>query len=483
MVQHCDEHNLKFETTVANLKKSQRGRKLSKNSNGLNNPSINYYFDSNMRSQHQQQIQRQQQQMLSIPVETDEFTGEPRISPELTTFATNWSIGSLNEHQLQQQRSSQQIQQTTSSASLRRLSSSRHRGSLQPTNSLIPQQSTQSMNNGAISASVDEVVLQDTTEGPKDFFVEEIRTLCAGDLKSGWKSDFSGKGRIETVAEISIMDLVTNGLNSNMNNLTLINSVNCNSPIFDVDMSNTQNETNCSCDIEDNELGIFVNHNLIVEVVVAEELVQTTLNAQKKPAPPHHNNIPRSAALNTQVPIATNLSPTATHSSSNPSSTHSTPRLGPTVGSVSAPPPGHSDGGTGPDHLNGNKSDPVNHTIGIPTGVARVLRMQFKLIITERSGLGVAWDDEVPPTYTSVGALSPPTYDVATSGANTPMLSSTLSVIPLDSIDATLSNGELNGRGDGGISNDLDQVVLGELTPPPVAKLHYRHDSRDNDSS
>lgn len=49
--------------------------------------------------------------------------------------------------------------------------------------------------------------------------------------------------------------------------------------------------------------------------------------------------------------------------------------------------------------------------MGVPTGAARVLRMQFKLPITERSGLGIAWDDEVPPTYEDVSNLSPPTYN------------------------------------------------------------------------
>lgn len=45
-----------------------------------------------------------------------------------------------------------------------------------------------------------------------------------------------------------------------------------------------------------------------------------------------------------------------------------------------------------------------------PTGVARVLRMQFKLFFAERSGLGILWDDEVPPTYEAVKLLSPPVY-------------------------------------------------------------------------
>lgn len=44
-----------------------------------------------------------------------------------------------------------------------------------------------------------------------------------------------------------------------------------------------------------------------------------------------------------------------------------------------------------------------------PTGAARVLRTQFNLILTERAGLGISWDEEAPPVYEDVPA-SPPTY-------------------------------------------------------------------------
>ena len=46
-----------------------------------------------------------------------------------------------------------------------------------------------------------------------------------------------------------------------------------------------------------------------------------------------------------------------------------------------------------------------------PTGAARVLRMQFNLLVTERSGLGISWDEEMPPVYEDVPA-SPPGYSV-----------------------------------------------------------------------
>lgn len=44
-----------------------------------------------------------------------------------------------------------------------------------------------------------------------------------------------------------------------------------------------------------------------------------------------------------------------------------------------------------------------------PTGAARVLRTQFNLNLTERQGMGIAWDDEMPPMYEDVPA-SPPGY-------------------------------------------------------------------------
>ena len=44
-----------------------------------------------------------------------------------------------------------------------------------------------------------------------------------------------------------------------------------------------------------------------------------------------------------------------------------------------------------------------------PTGTARVLRMQFKVVLTQRSGMGISWDEEMPPMYEDV-PHSPPGY-------------------------------------------------------------------------
>src|SRR5699024_7684145 len=48
-------------------------------------------------------------------------------------------------------------------------------------------------------------------------------------------------------------------------------------------------------------------------------------------------------------------------------------------------------------------------TLFPPTGAARVLRMQFHLPVTEGPGLGISWDEEMPPVYGDVPA-SPPGY-------------------------------------------------------------------------
>lgn len=49
-----------------------------------------------------------------------------------------------------------------------------------------------------------------------------------------------------------------------------------------------------------------------------------------------------------------------------------------------------------------------------PTGAARVLRTQFNLNLTERSGLGISWDEEQPPMYEDVPA-APPSYSPTSS--------------------------------------------------------------------
>ena len=54
--------------------------------------------------------------------------------------------------------------------------------------------------------------------------------------------------------------------------------------------------------------------------------------------------------------------------------------------------------------LTGSRGQHANYT-----GLARVLRMTFPVVLTERGGLGVSWDEEQPPVYQDVPG-SPPGY-------------------------------------------------------------------------
>jgi arrestin-related trafficking adapter 1 len=46
-----------------------------------------------------------------------------------------------------------------------------------------------------------------------------------------------------------------------------------------------------------------------------------------------------------------------------------------------------------------------------PTGNARVLRMSFPMLVTERGGMGISWDEEIPPRYEDVAWNAPPKFD------------------------------------------------------------------------
>lgn len=119
---------------------------------------------------------------------------------------------------------------------------------------------------------------------------EDIKVLAMEELKKGWKTDFvTGDGRIELAFTAGIPASAT------------------------------------STDDVDNTTGLTVSHNLVVELIVAEEYV------------------------------------------------------------------------------------PKNSKMVTPTGSARVLRMQFNMITTARSGMGISWEDECPPRYDDVPS-SPPTY-------------------------------------------------------------------------
>lgn len=190
------------------------------------------------------------------------------------------------------------------------------------------------------------------TGSKESLYVDELRVVAHGEVKSGWKSDFTGKGRIEVVAEISAIDCST-GVTPHISRASLADAR------FD---DSTRPDANISCDIEDPQLGVYISHVLVVEVIVAEEVVQ---------------GMKKGASADAHAEGQNPLSPVTSSNS---------------IGSHTS-----------------------SAQVGVPTGAARVLRMQFRTTVTERLGLGIAWDDEVPPTYNDVRGLSPPTYETLSS--------------------------------------------------------------------
>lgn len=238
------------------------------------------------------------------------------------------------------------------------------------------------------------VVIPEEELNHEDVYLEETRTISHGELRSGWKSDFSGRGRVELVGDINAL-----GFSTGVGKYSSSKTSNDSSP--DETQEGLRYGANVSCDIDDPTLGVFVNHTLVVELVVAEELIHTQneLKSRRHRSGSGNNN-------NGLTPVDSSAL------------------------AVSA---------TTPNTNSPQQTQASTQTqYGVPTGSARVLRMQFKLIVTERSGLGIAWDDEVPPTYEDVRTLSPPTYQetsiaaIASPAPNTlsPMTSAMLRQTP-----------------------------------------------------
>ncbi|TVY14737.1 Uncharacterized protein LARI1_G007988 [Lachnellula arida] len=85
-----------------------------------------------------------------------------------------------------------------------------------------------------------------------------------------------------------------------------------------------------------------------------------------------------------------------------------------------------------------------------PSGAARVLRMHFNVILSERSGMGLSWDLEQPPLYQDV-PTSPPGYRNANfSDYEGPPLPDYEDLPPLDGPvdDASESNGRPSESGE-----------------------------------
>ncbi|SCU90957.1 LADA_0F07294g1_1 [Lachancea dasiensis] len=271
-----------------------------------------------------------------------------------------------------------------------------------------------------------EIVQQDLSQETA-LFTEEVRTIAHGEVKSGWKSDFSGQGKVEMVTELNCM-----GLNSGVSN-----PVTRGSSLHSM-ADHSKQPVTVACDVEDSHLGIYVQHLLILEVIVAEEMLQY---ANGQPLHPGHGTGSNSSGL----------TPTA---SSDQRLAEVSPILA-ARNTQSIPTDSQNDDNLTPVVSQGNsKVSAAQRIVGLPTGAARVLRMQFRQVITERSGLGISWDDEVPPTYQDIRLLSPPSYSKAMSKKDT----SLTQAAKTDNLD------DLEDR--------IDRVDLQMPLPPPQAHSH-----------
>lgn len=225
---------------------------------------------------------------------------------------------------------------------------------------------------------------EEVPHGVCDLFIKDVRELCSGIIKGGWKSDFSNDGLIELAAEIDCSKLST-GL---VNHISKVDSRygNHSSPI---DKSlDIGNDANCSCDIADLETGVYVSHLLIMEATLAEEALQPINSMGPSGAYSSLlNGIKKKYYSSPYVqPMPSNIDADATSSTTSTSSSNNSSRNSSTCGKPAR-----------------------NYTV-VPTGLTRLFRMKFKLIFTERSGFGISWDEEVPPQYNQVSAFSPPSY-------------------------------------------------------------------------
>ncbi|EDO15798.1 hypothetical protein Kpol_1040p11 [Vanderwaltozyma polyspora DSM 70294] len=227
-------------------------------------------------------------------------------------------------------------------------------------------------------------------QNESSIFTEEVRIISESNIKSGWKTDFDNEGKIEIVTDIDCT-----ALNSGVSNpLTHASTLN---PLH----SNKKNTTNVSCTIQAPQLGIYVSHILAVEIVVAEEGLQY---ANGTPLSKSNSPLVDKSITDSDQRLA-ELSPMLANRNSGRRKPISEP-----LSKINSRSSAFSS--------EESKALYNNRIIGVPTGAARVLRMQFRLNLTERSGLGISWDEEVPPIYQNINFISPPSYDRLTENSS-----------------------------------------------------------------
>lgn len=258
-----------------------------------------------------------------------------------------------------------------------------------------------------------ELQMKQELKNSSSLFSEEIRIISKGEMKNGWKTDFdTGNGKIELVTDIDL-------LNSNSG---VSNPIMHTSTTYPYKEKANQPPITIACDVQDPNLGVYVSHTLAVEIVVAEEALQysngqplrTGINRRGSVAEgatgnhEHNGQAQDDEESNEMDQRLLELSPMFANRSSQRAKPVEYNDLSPETSRNSVA----SGNGTG-------RLATVNSTpkvVSIPTGAARVLRMQFRINVTERSGLGISWDEEVPPMYHDVKLLSPPSYNDAIEG-------------------------------------------------------------------
>lgn len=271
-------------------------------------------------------------------------------------------------------------------------------------------------------------------------FTEEVRIISKGEMKHGWKTDFDNNGKIELVTDIDCM-----GLNSGIGNPVMFSSTS--RPYVNPHKS----LINVACDVQDPNLGIYVSHILAVEIVVAEETLQYAngqpINKSKSKNSSDDDTLNADQRLAELSPMFANRN----NKKAKPVSNDDHPTL--------SPHPSRNDVSAGGSGSGTTSTAALSKIVSVPTGAARVLRMQFRLNVTERSGLGISWDEEVPPIYQDVKHSAPPTYET------------TVAVLPSYSVQA---DGDVElGFNEFGIVNGITKSssnrMTMNITPPPMA--------------
>ena len=276
--------------------------------------------------------------------------------------------------------------------------------------------------------------IQQELKSDTTLFTEEIRIVSRGEMKSGWKTDFENNGHVELVTDIDCM-LLNSGIS---NPLRYKSTARQNDDV-------RKQPVTIACDIQDPVLGVYISHVLAVEIVVAEEVLQ------------YANGQPLKTISTTEPNSATSVSSTDQRLAElSPMFANRNTRKGRPVNSDDITPVDSSNGST--LSVVNKGSSPGIKIVSVPTGAARVLRCTFRLLVTERSGLGISWDDEVPPIYEDVKTFAPPNYDdIAVMTVNTTTIDNPPEP-PLFS--------------DGGFPLDSPIFMSQKIMPPPQARHH-----------